>query len=66
MRQWTPIEDQWLAKLAAMGTPVGLAANEMDRSYNTVLRHAKLLGLKFQRDRQARLRHRSDRAWEKR
>jgi len=47
-----------LKQLAADGTPVGLAANEMDRAYNTVRNHAKGLGLKFERDRFARIRHR--------
>jgi hypothetical protein len=39
--------------------PVGLAANQMDRAYNTALKHAKRLGLKFERDRHARLRHKN-------
>jgi hypothetical protein len=56
-RPWTEKDDLLLAQLAATGVPVGLAANRIDRTYNTVLRHVKLLGLKFGRDREARSRH---------
>lgn len=52
-RPWTVTDDQLLAQLAASGVPIGLAANQIDRRYNTTLRHAKLLGLRFERDRGA-------------
>jgi hypothetical protein len=60
-RPWSEKDDQLLTRLAAEGVPIGLAANRMDRAYNTVLKHAKRLGLKFERDRFARLRHRGGR-----
>jgi hypothetical protein len=55
-RPWTERDDRLLAQLAAAGVPKGLAANRMDRAYNTVWKHAKRLELKFERDREARLR----------
>jgi hypothetical protein len=55
-KPWTEKDDLLLAQLAASGVPIGLAANQVDRRYNTVLRHAKLLRLKFTRDRKAKLR----------
>jgi hypothetical protein len=36
-----------LKQQAADGVPIGLAANRIDRRYNTVLKHARRLGLKF-------------------
>jgi len=57
-RLWTADDDKRLARFAAEGMPIGLTANQMDRSYNTVRRHAQQLGLKFDRDRFARIRHR--------
>ena len=56
-RPWTENDDLLLAQLAAAGVPKGLAANRLDRAYNTVWIHAKRLGLIFERDREARLRH---------
>ena len=56
-RPWTEKDDLLLAQLAATEVPIGRAANRMDRAYNTVWKHAKRLGLKFERDREARLRH---------
>lgn len=56
-RPWTDREDLLLAKFAAAGVPIGQAANRMDRAYNTVLKHAKRLELRFERDRDARTRH---------
>jgi hypothetical protein len=44
--------------LAVAGTPLGLAANALNRDYNTTLRHSRRLGLKWQRDTQARARAR--------
>ena len=60
-RPWGEKDDLLLTRLAAEGVPIGLAANQIDRAYNTVWKHAKRLGLKFERDRLARLRHRSSR-----
>jgi DNA-binding CsgD family transcriptional regulator len=57
-RPWTTEEDRKLMQLASQGVPIGLAANQMDRAYNTVRKHAGRLGLAFDRDRQARARHR--------
>jgi hypothetical protein len=57
-RPWTTDDDRALTELAHDGLPVGLAANEMDRAYNTVRTHARRLGLTFERDRYARVRHR--------
>jgi len=45
-------------QLAPDGMPVGLAANEMDRADNTLRSHAKRVGLRFERDRLSRIRHR--------
>jgi len=47
-----------LTQLAPDGMPVGLAANEMDRADNTLRSHAKRVGLRFERDRLSRIRHR--------
>lgn len=44
---WTEPDDRWLLALAAAGWTVGLAANEMDRAYNTVLRHSKKPGIRW-------------------
>lgn len=57
-RPWTDVDDRLLTELAAAGVPIGLAANHIDRDYNTTRSHSKQLGLKFERDRKARLRHR--------
>lgn len=56
-RPWTENDDLLLAQLAAAGVPKGQAANRLDRAYNTVWKHAKRLGLIFERDREAWLRH---------
>jgi transposase-like protein len=55
-RPWTDEDDDLLKQLAAEGIPIGIAANQMDRAYNTALKHAKRLGLNFQRDRLSRQR----------
>jgi hypothetical protein len=55
-RPWTEKDDRQLTQLATAGVPIGRTANQVDRAYNTVLKHAKLLGLQFQRDREAWLR----------
>jgi hypothetical protein len=60
-RPWSEKDDLRLTQLAAEGVPIGLAANRIGRAYNTVLKHAKRLGLKFERDRFAKLRHRGGR-----
>lgn len=57
-RLWTSKDDLLLTQLAADGVPIGLAANQLDRAYSTVVKHAHALGLQFERDRQARIRHR--------
>lgn len=57
-RPWTAEEDRRLSELATQGVPIGLAANHMDRAYNTVVLHARRLRLSFERDRLARTRHR--------
>lgn len=44
---WTLADDQWLLDLAAAGWSQGLAANEMDRPTKTVVRHAKMLGVRW-------------------
>jgi phosphoglycolate phosphatase-like HAD superfamily hydrolase len=56
-RPWTDNDDRLLAQLAAAGVPIGQATNRMDRAYNTVLKQAKRLRLKFERDREGRTRH---------
>jgi hypothetical protein len=48
-RPWTDEDDRMLKQLAAGGVPIGVAANRIDRRYNTVLKHARRLGLKFAR-----------------
>jgi len=57
-RPWTAEDDRRLTQLAPDGMPVGLAANEMDRAANTLRSHAKRVGLRFERDRLSRIRHR--------
>jgi phosphoglycolate phosphatase-like HAD superfamily hydrolase len=52
-RPWTEKDDRLLAQLATEGVPIGQATNRMDRAYNTVLKHAKRLDLRFERDREA-------------
>jgi hypothetical protein len=44
---WTEADDRWLLALAEAGWTQGLAANEMDRPINTLLRHSKLLGVRW-------------------
>jgi hypothetical protein len=61
-RPWTSEDDQMLTQLASDGVPIGLAANQLDRAYNTVLKHARSLGLQFERDRYGRTRHKETEA----
>ena len=44
---WTEADDRWLIALSEAGWTQGLAANEMDRPHNTVIRHSKVLGIRW-------------------
>lgn len=46
---WTDADDRWPLALAEAGWTQGMAANEMDRPHNTVIRHSKQLGIQWPR-----------------
>lgn len=46
---WTEADDRWLLALFEAGWSQGMAANEMDRPHNGVIRHSKALGIQWPR-----------------
>lgn len=58
LRQWTPEEDQRLRELAAQGLQINRVAMHLDRSYWSVWRRARQLGLSWSRDTDALVRGR--------